>query len=98
MPTVFSHAVYEKEYFRHAPMKRNTGRKTVRKCVPLAELVRRIQDKESTVVPSDDEATSSTKNEEKQSSSRAEQGERGTVLSLDPVSVGNAPETSAEHI
>ena len=55
MPTVFSHAVYEKEYFRHAPMKRNTGRKTVRNLVPLAELVRRIQDEESTVVPLDDE-------------------------------------------
>ena len=60
--------------------------------------MRRIQDEESTVVSSDDEATGSTKSEGKQSSSTAEQGERVNVLSLDPVSVGNAPETSAEHI
>ena len=73
--------MYEKEYFRLALMKHNTGRKTIRNRVPLAELVRRIQDEESTVVPSDDEATSSTKNEDKQSSSTAEKCERGTVLS-----------------
>ena len=93
MPTVFSHAVYEKEYFRHAPMKRNTGRKTVRNRVPLAKLVQRIQNEESTVVPSDDEATSSTKNEDKRGSSIAEQGDRCTVLSLDTVSVGNGKDS-----